>query len=148
MKILTYPNQILTAKAQEIDLADFDIKKLQKLIKNIIKIMHKHGGVGLAAPQVGKSLRISVINKKAGGLTDDLILINPVIISGSLETDIRQEGCLSLPGVQIKIERTKWIKVKAIDLNGNAFYLEARDLLARVIQHEIDHLDGVLITDK
>ncbi len=148
MKIITYPNPILQAPAQEINLADLAVKKLQKLIKNMVKNMHKADGVGLAAPQVGKSLRISVINKKAGGLTDDLILINPVIISGSLETEIQQEGCLSLPGVQIKIERTKWIKVKAIDLNGNRFYLEARDLLARVIQHEIDHLDGVLIIDK
>lgn len=148
MKLIIYPNSILRQKTSEIDLADFDVKKLKKIAQKMIKIMHKHRGAGLAAPQVGKSLRISVINKKTGGLTDDLILINPVIISSSLETDIQQEGCLSLPGVQVKIERTKWIKVKAIDLNSNTYDLEAHNLLARAIQHEIDHLDGVLIIDK
>jgi len=147
MKIITYPNPLLQTRSQEINLVDFDVKKLRKLARKMIKLMNKHKGIGLAAPQAGESLRMCVINSKAGCLLKDLILINPIIIERSMEKNIKKEGCLSLPKVQIDVERPMWIKIKTIDFEGRSFNLETGDLLARVIQHEIDHLDGMLIID-
>ena len=148
MKIITYPNPILSQASQSINLETFDIKKLQKLSRKMIKTMYKADGIGLSAPQVNQSLRLCVIGQKSGNLPKDLILINPLIISHSLETVTMEEGCLSLPGVKVSVKRSIWIKVKAVDFDNRPFKFEAHDLFARVIQHEIDHLDGILIIDK
>lgn len=144
MRIITYPNPILQTSAQEINLADFNVKKLRKLIKNMVKTMRKADGVGLAAPQVGYGMRLCVIKQTE----NDLVLINPMIATRSKKTAIMEEGCLSLPNVKAKVKRAKWIKIKTQNIKGEFDEFEAGDLLARVIQHEIDHLNGILIIDK
>ncbi|MBU4284683.1 peptide deformylase [Patescibacteria group bacterium] len=114
------------------------------LIKNMSKTMAENKGVGLSANQVGKSIRLFVISP---GLSKKQVFINPEIIKLSKKTETIEEGCLSLPDVFVPIERAKSLKIKAIDENGKEFKLKAKDLLARAIQHEFDHLNGILICD-
>jgi len=114
------------------------------LIKNMSKTMAENKGVGLSANQVGKSIRLFVISP---GLSKKQIFINPEIIKLSKKTETIEEGCLSLPNVFIPIKRAKSLKIKAIDEKGKGFKLKAKDLLARAIQHEFDHLNGILICD-
>ncbi len=131
-------NPILRKKSLEIKEVNSNIKKLAKDMK---EIMTKKNGVGLSACQVGKNIRMFVVHPKH-------IFINPKIIKLSKKTDIAEEGCLSLPNVFLKIKRAKSLKIKALDENAKEFTLKAKGLLAHVIQHENDHLDGILITDK
>lgn len=114
------------------------------LIKNMSKTMAENKGVGLSANQVGKSIRLFVISP---GLSKKQVFINPEIIKLSKKTETMEEGCLSLPDVFVPIKRAKSLKIKAIDENGKEFKLKAKDLLARAIQHEFDHLNGILICD-
>ena len=156
MRIILHPNSILRKKTADIDLARMDRKKLRKLAMDMIKTMYRAEGVGLAAPQVGESIRLCVIRKKTSNrykemrlnLEDDLILINPHIITRSPETDTIEEGCLSIPNVLVPITRPVWVKLRVFTIEGKQREFEARDFFARVVQHEIDHLDGILIIDK
>ena len=156
MRIILHPNSILRKKTADIDLARMDRKKLRKLAMDMIKTMYRAEGVGLAAPQVGESTRLCVIRKKTSNrykemrlnLEDDLILINPHIITRSPETDTIEEGCLSIPNVLVPITRPVWVKLRVFTIEGKQREFEARDFFARVVQHEIDHLDGILIIDK
>lgn len=142
LKIITYPNPILRKKAEKIkDPLALDI---QKLIPEMIKTMLIKDGVGLAAPQIGKSIRLIVVRYK----DNNLIIINPKIIKRSLLKDWDEEGCLSVPGVFGYVKRCKKITVKYLDESGRERKLSAEGLLARIIQHEIDHLDGILFIDK
>jgi peptide deformylase len=101
----------------------------------------------LAAPQVGKSIRVVVIDP-SGGEKDPYILINPEVIYLSEETEVNEEGCLSLPKITLKVRRSSRVSVKALDQTGKEFIIEnAEGLLARALQHEIDHLDGIMIID-
>ncbi|PJE57652.1 MAG: peptide deformylase [Candidatus Portnoybacteria bacterium CG10_big_fil_rev_8_21_14_0_10_38_18] len=134
-------NPILRQKSQPI--AEID-ESILNLIKDMIETMFKLDGVGLAACQVGKNIQLFVVNPK---LSKKYIFINPEIIKISKKTEAMEEGCLSLPNVFIKIKRARSLKIKAIDENGKQFKLKAKDMLARVIQHEIDHLNGKLIVD-
>src|SRR5262249_53089928 len=106
--------------------------------------MYDQVGIGLAAPQVGVSLRLVVVDD---GKRATRALINPVIVErrGSV---VAEEGCLSLPGIFADVERSEWVRVEARDSDGQPVSLELRGLHARVIQHEIDHLDGVLFIDR
>lgn len=142
LPILTEPNPILRKRAEEV--ASDLISSVQDLITDMIETMKEVKGVGLAAPQVGKSLRIIVVN------TDDepTVLINPVITRFSWRKFIDEEGCLSVPGKFGLVKRAKSIKVEALDENGEPTKFKAKDLFARVIQHETDHLDGKLFIDK
>ena len=134
-------NPILRKKSLEIKEVNDDIRKL---VQDMIETMDKSDGIGLAACQVGKGLRIFVLPKE---LCDKQVFINPEIIKMSKDVDIVEEGCLSLPGVFLPIKRAKLLKIKAVDENGKKFKIKTEGLLARVIQHEFDHLNGVLITD-
>lgn len=136
-------NPILRQKAQKVEQVDTQIKEL---VLSMIKTLKTHDGVGLAAPQVGKSLQIIII--QPGLDQSELVLINPQIKKFSKKKDVLEEGCLSLPNTSILIERPIKITVQALDLNGQPIEIKAKDILARVIQHEIDHLNGILITDK
>ena len=135
-------NPILHKKSLEIKEVNDDIRKLAK---NMLKAMNENNGVGLSACQIGKNIRLFVVPKE---LSKKYIFINPNIIKLSKKTNMMKEGCLSLPGVFINIKRAKSIKIKALNENGEEFKLKAKGLLARVIQHENDHLNGILITDK
>jgi len=143
MKIQTGKNNpILRKKSLPVEEVNNNIRKLAK---EMIRIMIKNNGIGLSACQVGKNIRMFVVHPE---LSKKQVYINPKIIKISKRTDIMEEGCLSLPGVFIPIKRAKSLKIKAVDEDGKEFTMKAKGLLARVIQHENDHLNGILITDK
>lgn len=114
------------------------------LIKDMQETMIKDNGVGLSANQVGRNIRVFVISPD---LSKKQVFINPEIIKFSKKTETVEEGCLSLPGIFFPVERAKSLKIKAVNEKGKKFKLRARGLLARAIQHEYDHLNGVLICD-
>ncbi|MBM7647182.1 peptide deformylase [Bacillus ectoiniformans] len=142
LPIVFHPNEILETECQPV--TNFD-KKLKKLVLDMQETMIEADGVGLAAPQIGKDLQVAVVDvEDHHGL---IPLINPVILeSKGSQTDV--EGCLSFPGVYGEVTRPAYVKVKAQDVKGRFFMIEAHDFLARAIQHEIDHLHGVLFTSK
>lgn len=118
-------------------------KRTQILIDDMLDTMYEANGVGLAAPQVGILKRVVVIDIGDG----PIILINPEIVEANGEVkDV--EGCLSVPGKQGNVIRPKYVKVKAEDRDGNSIEIQGEDLLARALCHEIDHLNGILYTDK
>lgn len=142
MDILTHPNPALRQPAQRVDpTAD---RMLKGLVTDMAKAMYDAPGVGLAAPQVGIQKRVIVIDVDDGLLA----LCNPEIVARSEETELDDEGCLSLPGITVPVVRASEVICDAIDLRGRALHFEGGGLLARVLQHEIDHLDGVLIIDR
>lgn len=142
MKIITEENPILREKSQEVeDVFDSEVKKL---IDEMLLAMKKHKGIGLAAPQLGILKRIITIEMKGG----PLVLINPGISEYSQEMEKAEEGCLSLPGKYKQVERSKSVKYSGILPSGEKVEAEAKGLFARVIQHEIDHLDGILFIDR
>ncbi|MFA5029521.1 MAG: peptide deformylase [Patescibacteria group bacterium] len=142
LQILTNPNPILRQKS--VLVADFTNEEVQKLVPEMAETMLKKDGLGLAAPQIGKNIRLIVVSHKDGVLA----LFNPKIIKKSWFKEWGEEGCLSLPDKYGEVKRHKNITVKFDDTTGKSECLEAKGLLARVIQHEIDHLDGVLFIDK
>lgn len=146
LAILTFPNPKLREKSKEINKKE--ISKLEPLIFDMIETMAAADGVGLAAPQIGQNIRLVVINKEVAGTKTDTAFINPQIVKHSWRRVKDSEGCLSVPGVIKEVTRYKKIGIKALDQNGQPLNFSAADLFARVIQHEIDHLDGVLIVDK
>jgi len=123
---------------------DFD-RELQKLVADLTETMLDAPGVGLAAPQIGVSLRLMVVADDEG--REARALLNPVISEQGGEV-VAEEGCLSIPGVFAQVKRAEWVRLEAQDPEGRAVALTARGLRARVFQHEMDHLDGVLFIDR
>jgi peptide deformylase len=139
-------NQILRAKAVPVEKID---KSIKKLIQNMVDTVDKANGLGLAAPQVGVGKRVIVIIFNYD--TDHEIVmpfINPEIVYFSKKENICEEGCLSLPGVWKPVKRSSTIRVKFLDLKGINQLLELENINARVVQHEIDHLNGILFVDR
>lgn len=142
MKIRTKEDGVLREKNSKIkDPLD---KEIQALIPRMLETMRAENGVGLAAPQIGKSLRLCVIEE--GGTT--YVLINPKITAFSKNKVMMEEGCLSFPGEFFQISRPEEVKVRYLDEKGASRKLKGAGLLGRAIQHELDHLDGVLIIDR
>ena len=141
--LIYYGNKLLEEPAKEV--ANID-GSLAGLIDSMYKIMYKANGIGLAAPQIGLSSRIIVIDTKEDG-SSPIAVINPVIKQKSDSLIIYEEGCLSLPGIMFDVKRPEKILVSGLDLNAKEIEIEAKGLLARVFQHEIDHLNGVLFID-
>jgi len=139
LEIKIYPAKVLRQKARPVEKITSEV---QDIIHQMIKLMKKHDGVGLAANQVGVLKQIIVIMTGSGPLA----LINPEIIFRQGEKE-EEEGCLSLPGVIVRVKRAEEIKVRALDKKGMEIVLQANGLPARAIQHEIDHLQGKLIID-
>lgn len=139
-KVVTIPDEILRQKAKPVAKINAGVLRL---LDNMKDTMYAYDGVGLAAPQIGVSKRVVVIDDGDNYYE----LINPEIIKGEGE-QTGTEGCLSVPGVVGVVNRAKKVKVKAINRNGDEINIEAKDLLARALQHEIDHLDGLVFTDK
>lgn len=129
----------LTWRGRKID------EEIKVLAKDMLKIMNKNNGIGLSACQIGKNIRLFVVPKE---LSKKYVFINPKIITISKKLDVMEEGCLSLPGLLLPIKRATSLKIKALDEDGKEFKLKAKGLLAQVTQHEMDHLNGILITDK
>lgn len=142
LPILAYPNDILEKKAKKVENANDP--EIKELVLDMLETLVSNNGMGLAAPQIGKSLRICVV--KAERKT--YILINPEIKSKSLRKEIMEEGCLSFPGKFIPIKRSRKVTVEALDRRGEKIKLKAEGILSRAFQHEIDHLDGVLLSDR
>lgn len=145
LPISKLPAQVLRTKVVDTTLpAD---KKLQRLVKDMITTCKAANGVGLAAPQIGQSLNLAIIYLEEAGLPA-FPIINPVIVKTSKEQTEMEEGCLSLPGLFGKVRRPKKITIEAYNLAGEKFTITDDTFLARVIQHELDHLKNTLIIDK
>lgn len=148
LKVIRYGNNKLRELSMEIN--DFN-DDLKKLADDMYETMIETNGIGLAAPQIGENIRLIIIDTKEDEEKESsgrINLINPKIISYSVKKVMMEEGCLSVPGVFAEIERPAIVKIEAQDLDGHKFEIKARGLLARVIQHEIDHLDGILFIDR
>jgi peptide deformylase len=143
LKICKYPEPVLKKKALEVKkVSEAD----KRLIEDMVETMRASGGVGLAANQVGIPRRIFVFNPSEEDWRAD-VLINPVIIKRR-GSEYKEEGCLSLPGITAEVRRCKFILVEGLDINSRHVCFEAKGLLARIIQHELDHLDGKLFIDR
>jgi peptide deformylase len=142
LRILHFPDSRLRQKARPVEKVDADI---QRLVDDMLETMYAAPGIGLAAVQVNVPRRVVVIDVSEEH-DQPLCFINPVIVErrGTEEMD---EGCLSVPGFYEAVERSEWVRVRALDREGKPFELEADGLLAVCIQHEIDHLDGKLFVD-
>jgi peptide deformylase len=140
LRIRTFGDPVLRQQAKDVQ-AITDLHR--KLIGDMFDTMRDAPGVGLAAPQVGVLERIFVYENE----DDSGVLINPRVTRRSNTTEEGEEGCLSLPGIAYQVERPVEVTVEALDENWNPVSIDAQELLARIFQHEIDHLDGVLFTD-
>ena len=141
LEVKTFGDPVLKTRAAKVK--EFD-EALLRLTEEMLVTMREREGVGLAANQVGRLRRVLV----AGIEEDDYVLINPVIEARSDETEVLAEGCLSIPGIQVDVERPVTVTVSGQNADGEEIRFEAKGLLARVFQHEVDHLDGVLILDR
>ena len=141
LNVRKYGDPVLRKKAQPVTEVT---PELRRMIADMVDTMYEEVGIGLAAPQVGISLRLMVVSDNEG--RHAFPMINPVITErrGSVTAE---EGCLSLPGIFAPVTRSEWVKVEGQDLDGNPIVIDGRGLRARVFQHEIDHLDGILFID-
>jgi peptide deformylase len=151
LKIARMGHPVLRAKARALDRAEIRSEAVQKLIDDMIETMTEYHGVGLAAPQIHEGVRVFVAaldadDEGTGGRP--IVLVNPEI--GPIGKEIVEdwEGCLSIPDIRGRVPRAREIKVRAYDRKGERVEIHAHDFAARVIQHETDHLDGVLFVDR
>ncbi len=142
-QIRQYPDPALRMEAREVEQFDDD---LAHLVERMLRLMADANGVGLAANQVGVVRRVFVFQPDAD--SEPVALVNPVIVERSDETTSDEEGCLSMQGVQVPVERATTVRLEGRDPQGGELSLEVSDLGARVALHELDHLDGVLIIDR
>ncbi len=140
-RVLYYPDEPLTLKAKPVE--GFGAK-LERLVSDLFETMYEHEGVGLAAPQIGISKRLFVLREPEG---EPICFVNPEILEQEGREE-GEEGCLSMPRVYAMVPRATRLKVRAQDVAGEAFEMEAVDFLARIIQHETDHLDGMLFPER
>jgi peptide deformylase len=140
-RIRQYGDGVLRMKAREVETVDDDVRRLAE---RMTALMHEAQGVGLAATQVGVLRRLFVFSDEGA----DRVIVNPVITKRSDATEVDQEGCLSLREVLVPVERSSEVTIEGVDENGEPLKLELTLPSARVVQHELDHLDGVLIVDR
>ncbi len=144
MDVLSHPNAALKQKAASVDpVAE---KDLMDLCRTMAKAMYDAPGIGLAAPQIGVLKRVIIYDLEDQGRV--VALCNPEIVEVGEERAIDDEGCLSLPGITVPVERAVTVVCEAISLSGKPVRIEADGLHARVLQHEVDHLDGMLVLDR
>ena len=142
-QIRQYPDPVLRMQAREVENFDDD---LRRLVERMTQLMRDASGVGLAATQVGIIRRVFVFQQDPE--SEPVAVVNPVVVERSEETEVDDEGCLSLQGVQMPVERNVSLRVEGRDVHGGEVSLELTEHAARVVQHELDHLDGVLIIDR
>ena len=143
-EVVKYPDPVLAKPGAPVTVFD---AKLKTLVDEMFESMYAAQGIGLAAPQISISQRLTVIDcsfKK--NPEEKIVLINPEIIDREGK-QVEEEGCLSLPDIREKVQRAAWVKVKAQNVDGEWFEVEGEELLARALQHEIDHLHGILFID-
>ena len=141
LDIRNFGDPVLKTRAAPVE--NFD-ESLLRLTKDMLATMRDNEGVGLAATQVGRLKRVFV----AAIEEDEYVIVNPVLTDRSETTETATEGCLSIPGIQVDVERPTAVTISGQDVSGKPLQIEASDLLARVLQHEVDHLEGVLILDR
>lgn len=142
LNLIKYPEKILQSPCKEVDAKD--IPKLKDLIDQMYQKMREENGVGLAAPQIGKNIKLAVIEVEGEKYT----LINPRILKFSDKKNLLEEGCLSLPKIFGLIKRAKRVKVETLNETGKKVKIKAEGLIAQAMQHEIDHLEGKLFIEK
>jgi peptide deformylase len=140
-QVRQYGDPVLRMRANEVEAFDEEITRLSE---RMIALMHDADGVGLAATQVGVLRRLFVFNDEG----EDRVVVNPVLTKASKTTEIDDEGCLSLGPVRMPVERPLEVALDGVDQHGEAVHLDLEGLSARVVQHELDHLDGKLIIDR
>ncbi|OGS18602.1 MAG: peptide deformylase [Elusimicrobia bacterium RIFOXYA2_FULL_50_26] len=143
LAIRKYGDPVLKQKCKPVEKIT---PKIKELLADMLETMYAAPGVGLAANQVGVSLRMCVIDVRPEGVRQPLILINPKIVSKSGAVK-EEEGCLSLPGFTAMVKRSKEVRVEAVNEKGMPVVINGKDLLSRALQHEIDHLDGKIVMD-
>jgi len=144
-EVVKYPDPVLAKRGEQV--TEFG-PELKRLVDEMFESMYEAQGIGLAAPQISISRRITVIDVSFRKNPEDkLALINPEIVDRNGK-QVEEEGCLSLPEIREKVQRAAWVKVRAQDVSGKWFEVEGEELLSRALQHEIDHLDGVLFIDR
>lgn len=141
LEIRTFGDPVLKTRAAPVDRFD---ENLEQLAGDMLETMREHEGVGLAANQVGRLKRVLVAAREE----EEYVIVNPEIVESGTEHEQDTEGCLSIPEIQVEINRPAWVAIAGQDLSGSPVRLEATGLLARILQHEVDHLDGVLILDR
>jgi len=143
-EVVKYPDPVLAVPGEKV--TEFG-PELAHFVDEMFETMYAAQGIGLAAPQIAVSKRITVIDTSFKERPEDkLTLINPEIIEREGK-QVEEEGCLSLPEIREKVQRAAWVKVRAQDVNGQFFEVEGEELLSRALQHEIDHLHGILFID-
>jgi peptide deformylase len=141
LDIRTFGDPVLKTRAAPVETFD---DSLARLTEDMLATMRENDGVGLAANQVGRLKRVLVASVE----DEDYVIVNPVLSDLSETTDRGQEGCLSIPGINVEVDRPTAVTVTGQNASGEPLRIEAKDMLARVLQHEVDHLDGVLILDR
>lgn len=149
LMIIEYPHPSLRAVNEEVTEEDLNDGSMKKLSKEMFKVMYAAEGVGLAAPQVGVNKRLMVYNPSGDEKKwlAESVLVNPKIVEYSKGADTSTEGCLSFPGMNGEVTRSKWIKIEAMNLKGKKIKKKFTDWEARIFQHEYDHLDGTVYID-
>jgi peptide deformylase len=151
LKVARMGHPVLRQKARQVQASEVKTAGFQKLIDDMCDTMEEYSGIGLAAPQVHEDLRLFVAgydNEEGDPAFPRIVLINPVITMVDPEVVEDWEGCLSIPEIRGKVPRAREIRVSALDRHGKKIEMKARNFIARVIQHETDHLDGVLFLDR
>ena len=150
LKVARMGHPVLRGKARTLDKSELKSPMLQAFIDSMVDTMHEYSGVGLAAPQVHESVRlfVAMLEPEGNGEGDATVFINPEITVQGSQTVEGWEGCLSIPEIRGRVPRAQHIVVAALDRHGKRFELELKDFPARVVQHETDHLDGVLFLDR
>lgn len=146
LPILIAPNRVLKTRARPV--GDAEMATVQVLLPRMFATMYSAPGIGLAAPQVGVGLRVAVVDLMPDQKRAPITLINPEIVAVSEDLVTREEGCLSVPGQFAEVARPSWVKVRYRNFGGAGQEIEADGLLAACLQHEIDHLDGILFIDR
>ena len=145
-EIVILGDPVLRQRAQEVDAFD---EGLRALVRDMFETMYEADGIGLAAPQVGILERVLVVDLRREDQPDARVaLVNPKVVWQSPETDRQPEGCLSIPGLEDVVERPVQVRIEGFDPDGTPVQLDVEDLYARALQHEIDHLDGILFLDR
>ncbi len=145
LPILIAPHKTLKTRARPVAAADADT--VRALIPRLFATMYAAPGIGLAAPQIGTLLRLAVVDLMPDEKPSPIVLINPQVVAASKETALREEGCLSLPGQYAEVERPAHVVIRYEDEAGARREIQAQGLLGACLQHEIDHLDGILFVD-
>ena len=150
LKVARMGHPVLRKRARALDKAALRDPLLQKLIDDMIETMHEYHGVGLAAPQIHEDIRLFVglLDEEPGPDSETVVLINPEITPEGEDTHDGWEGCLSIPDIRGMVPRFTAITVKALDRQGRPMEMRLKNFPARVVQHETDHLDGVLFFDR